>query len=176
MTEPENNKDFLINYAERYKKGIQKIHTTVARVFSVQGNSENEDQVFETEIENFEKIFREAMDDDFNSPRAIAATFDFIKKVNPWIDDKNISIPTLEKLSEIFSGLFDNVLGLLPQKFENTSVSSSDHLDGVMELVISLRAQLRQEKNWTLADEIRDKLTALGITLKDSPDGTSWEV
>ena len=64
-------------------------------------------------------------------------------------------------------------MGLLPESFEQHE-TSSDKMNDVMKLVISLRAQLRAEKNFSLADGIRNKLNELGITLKDSPEGTTW--
>lgn len=168
--------DFSQQAIDAAEKGLQKIHSTVAKVFSEKANSESNDQAFENEIENFETKFREAMDDDFNSPRAIAATFDFLKKVNPWLEGKEKSASVLEKLKKIFIYFLNDVLGLLPETFDDVASRSYDKLDGLMELVISLRAQLRKEKNWDLADEIRNKLTELGITLKDSEQGTSWDL
>jgi len=158
------------------EKGMQKIYVVIEKVFSAKAELNDIDENFEKEIEIYEKTFKEAMDDDFNSPRAIAATFDFIKKVSPWIENESarISIPTHEKLVNIIKTLLGDVLGLLPNSFDQNDISS-EKMDGVMELVISLRAQLRAAKNFELADEIRHKLTDLGITLKDSREGTTWE-
>ena len=54
------------------------------------------------------------------------------------------------------------------------SGASDELVDGLMELVISLRSSLRSEKNWPLADQIRDSLNELNVTLEDGPDGTIW--
>jgi len=169
--------DFSADAINGAAKGLDKIHSVVQKVLSAKATNMKADAVFEKEIIAYLSQFKNAMDDDFNSPRAIAATFDFIKKLTPWIeaDTSKISIPTLEMLISTLNELLGDILGLLPEKFENDSSDSSSTLDGVMELVISLRAKVRAEKNWALADEIREKLTALGITIKDSPEGTSWE-
>lgn len=167
--------DFSQQALDAAGKGVQKIHALVAKVFTAKATTEIEDKEFESEIYTFEKLFREAMDDDFNSPRAIAATFDFLKKVNPWLEKKELSKPALEKLLSTFNELLDGVLGLLPDSYQNSD-NNPGHLDAVMQLVISLRSQLREEKNWALADQIRKKLSELGIILKDSADGTSWEI
>ncbi len=168
--------DFSETALQAAEKGLQKIYTVVEKVFTSKALSEKTDDAFEKEIEAYEAAFQEAMDDDFNTPRAIAATFDFIKKTASWIEREpdKLSVPTLEKLTSVLKSLLDDVLGLLPESFEKEE-TSSDKMDGVMELLISLRAQLRAEKNFALADEIRNKLTELGITLKDTREGTTWE-
>jgi cysteinyl-tRNA synthetase len=168
--------DFSETALQAAEKGLQKIYDVLKKVFALKAESNEPDEGFEKEIAAYELAFHEAMDDDFNSPRAIAATFDFIKKTAAWIDSgaDKISKSTHEKLVNIVNSLFGDALGLLPESFESEKAESSN-MDGVMELLISLRAQLRTEKNYALADEIRTKLTDLGITLNDSREGTTWE-
>jgi len=167
--------DFSQDALDAAEKGVQRIHALIQKALSKNPAHEKTDEDFEKEISVFTENFMQAMDDDFNSPRAIAATFDFIKKTNPWLESDKVSKPTLAHLIQTFNGLLSDVLGLLPDKFEDDAAASGDQLDGVMNLLIALREKLRTEKNYALADEIRNKLTELGITLKDSPDGTSWE-
>ena len=167
--------DFSQDALSAAEKGVQRIHAFVQKVLSTKAGVEKVDETFEKEIAAYKENFMQAMDDDFNSPRAIAATFDFIKKANPWLENEELSKPTLGNLIQIFAELLDDVLGLLPEKFENSTSASGEQLDGVMNLLIDLLAKLRSEKNYALADEIRNKLIELGITLKDSPEGTSWE-
>jgi cysteinyl-tRNA synthetase len=168
--------DFSETALQAAEKGLKKIYTVVEKVFTSKADMDKTDAEFEKEIEAYEVTFHEAMDDDFNTPRSIAATFDFIKKTASWIESgpDKLSIPTLEKLTVVLKSLLDDVLGLLPESFEKED-PSSDKMDGVMELLINLRAQLRAEKNFALADEIRNKLTEMGITLKDTREGTTWE-
>lgn len=167
--------DFSETALQASEKGLQKIFYVVKKILSTKAELNEVDEEFEKEIANYEKAFHKAMDDDFNSPRAIAATFDFIKKVSPWIEngEQKLSRPTYVKTVNIFNALLGDVLGLLPESFEQHE-TSSDKMNDVMKLVISLRAQLRAEKNFSLADGIRNKLNELGITLKDSPEGTTW--
>jgi cysteinyl-tRNA synthetase len=167
--------DFSQDALDAAEKGVQRLHAFIQKALSVSIADEQTDDEFENQISAYIKNFMEAMDDDFNSPRAIAATFDFIKKANPWLDNKNISKPTRDRLIQTLNQLMGEVLGLLPDTYADDTSASAGKLDDVMELLIDLRAQLRLEKNYAMADEIRNKLTQLGITLKDSPQGTSWE-
>jgi cysteinyl-tRNA synthetase len=65
-----------------------------------------------------------------------------------------------------------DVLGLTFTETQN----SSEHLEQVMNMVLELRAQVRAEKNWSLADSIRDGLANAGIEVKDGKDGANWEL
>jgi len=167
--------DFSQDALDAAEKGVQRIHAFVKKVLLSRASVEGADNDFEIEIRQYSDVFRQAMDDDFNSPRAIAATFDFMKKANPWLEGKDLSQPTLENLTGVINDFLGLVLGLLPASFDENSNASGERLDGLMELLIDLRAKLRAEKNYALSDEIRNKLTELGITLKDTPEGTNWE-
>lgn len=170
--------DFSADALDAAEKGIQRIHDFVRKILNFKVTNKKTDEIFEKEIETYKNNFMLAMDDDFNSPRAIAATFDFIKKANPWLEQTadKINGLSLENLIQTINALLGDVLGLLPETFEDkTTQASSDKFDKAMHLIIDLRAKLRDEKNYALADLIRDKLTEMGISLKDSPDGTTWE-
>jgi cysteinyl-tRNA synthetase len=167
--------DFSQDALDAAEKGVQRIHSFVKKALQAKAISKDTDKGFEKEIRQYSDTFMQAMDDDFNSPRAIAATFDFMKKANPWLESKDLSQATLKSLIGVINDLLGDVLGLLPATFDDTVTASGDRLEGLMQLLITLRDTLRTEKNYALSDEIRNKLTELGITLKDTPEGTSWE-
>lgn len=169
--------DFSNQAIDAADKGMQKIHSVVERLLLLKTTNNRVDDVFEKELALFEETFHTAMDDDFNSPRAIAAAFDFIKKLNSYLERNNVSEngATIEHVKSVVTTLLGDVLGILPQTFIKPVAAGSDKMDAVMEMVIALRSQLRLEKNWALADQIRNKLSEIGITLKDAPEGTTWE-
>lgn len=107
-----------------------------------------------------------AMDDDLNTADGIAAVFELVKDINTSILDKDVSEKVCETAAEIFDELC-GVLGLLYNRKDNA-------VDSDIEALIEKRQQARSEKNWALADEIRDKLKAQGIILKDTPQGVTW--
>jgi cysteinyl-tRNA synthetase len=114
----------------------------------------------------FKNKFIESMDDDFNSAQAIAALFDLAREINRCaaagmnIDEAR---QTLLELS--------NIMGFTLEEPEGLSTDAGPLID----LLISVRNELRKEKNWRMSDKIRDELAALGITLEDSPNGTTWK-
>jgi cysteinyl-tRNA synthetase len=118
--------------------------------------------------------FNAAMNDDFNTPILIAHLFDGVKLINSINDGKEkITTVDLEKLQKHFSTFTFDVLGL---KNEEQNSGNDKLLDGVMATLIELRHQAKENKDWASADLIRNKLSKLNIILKDTKEGTDWEV
>lgn len=117
------------------------------------------------------------MDDDFNTPMAMANLFEVVPKINSWAEGKlnlaDVSKSTLQQVKEGFQTLIFEIFGLLD---DTTEGSNTEVVDGLMDLIIELRAQARTNKDWTTADAIRDKMTELEINVKDGKDGTAWSL
>ena len=115
-----------------------------------------------------------AMNDDFNTPILISHLFEAVKVINQ-IKEGNASLTEedLTMLKETIKAFVYDVLGLLNETSEG---NNSDKLDGVVEMLITMRKEARENKDWALSDEIRDKLLALGIQLKDGREGTTFTV
>lgn len=117
------------------------------------------------------------MSDDFNTPKALARLFELVTRVNALAGGQlplsQVAPETIERLRETFRIFVFDVFGL---QDESGATSSQDGamLDGLMELIIQLRADARTRKDWGTSDQIRDTLQALQIQLKDGKEGTSW--
>ncbi len=114
----------------------------------------------------------DAMNDDFNTPILIANLFEGVRFVNV-LNDKRETI-SAEDLAELKNTLEAFTFEILGIKNEKASNNTTQKLEGVIEMLIEMRKTARDNKNWALSDEIRDKLLALNIQLKDSKDGTSY--
>jgi cysteinyl-tRNA synthetase len=136
------------------------------------------------EIKNFEmpfspdeyrRRFEEAMDDDFNTARAIAVLFDLAKAVNQYLADaQTYHKPFLEAVYALFTQLGNSVLGILPEEITGKDAAlSGEMVEKLINLNLNLRQEMRRQKNWAMADQIRDKLKEIGIALEDRPDGTA---
>ena len=121
----------------------------------------------------------EELNDDFNTPKAIARLFELVPIINSYKDGKeefkNFSSDTMEQLKKCFTDVLDNILGL---KDEASSLGSGlyESLDGVMQLVLDLRQQARANKDWSTSDKIRDALAKENILVKDGKEGSSWSL
>jgi cysteinyl-tRNA synthetase len=115
--------------------------------------------------------FYAAMNDDFNAPILVAHLFDAVKHIN-LINDGKETISESDKtlLTKEIKSFVEVVLGL-----ELTVGSIDSKLNPVMDLVIELRQQARENKDWITSDKIRDGLAAAGIVIKDGKDGTTWD-
>ncbi|SJZ92056.1 cysteine--tRNA ligase [Garciella nitratireducens] len=116
-------------------------------------------------LQKYKEKFKNAMEDDINTADALAVIFDLVKETNRYLDNHK-SPATIKAAYKLFMEL-SSVLGLL-QKTEG-------QLDEEIEALIQKRQQARKEKNWALADKIRDQLREQGIVLEDTPEGIKWK-
>jgi len=119
------------------------------------------------------------MNDDFNAPKAMARLFELCTMVNKLADGQlstdDAGQQALDTLTKGFSDLLFVVFGL----FDEAAAGADDHMDqlnGLMQLVIEMRQQARENKDWPTSDKIRDTLNAIHIELKDGKEGTQWVV
>lgn len=118
-----------------------------------------------------EKCF-EALNDDLNSPIAIAHLFDGVKMINSIkAGTATITQEDLQQLKSFYHTMVFDILGL---KEEEDSSAGDEVVGGLMQLLINLRQSAKTAKDWATADKIRDELKNLGITIKDTKDGAEW--
>ena len=123
------------------------------------------------EIGKLKSGIKEAMDDDFNTARAMGYFYDIAKAVNS-MDEHDESAPTVMKAAkEVFDTIGGEVFGIV---FES-DIQPESLTGDLMELIIEIRQKARSEKNWELADMIRNRLNEINIVLEDHAGGTSWK-
>jgi cysteinyl-tRNA synthetase len=126
-------------------------------------------------LEATRQQFVERMDDDFNSPGALAALQDLTRQVNALINERGPQTQgTLAAIDALYRELGGDVLGIVPEREDGRA--DADREDGLVRLLIDLRNQARANKEWATADTIRDRLKELGVALEDRPDGTIWKL
>ena len=126
------------------------------------------------DIENWKNKCYEAMNDDFNTPILIANLFEGIRYINLINDQREtLTANDLTHFKNTFNYFLFDVLGIKNEKVSN---NSSEKLSGVLEMLIGMRNEARTNKNWDLSDEIRDKLLAIGIQLKDGKESTTFSI
>jgi len=117
--------------------------------------------------------FTEAMDDDFNTPRAIASLFDLNREVNELLNSgKTLSQGTLAAIDGLYRDLGTRVLGVVPDDLHQDI--DGELVEGLMDIVLSFRRQYREGKNWEQADALRERLSELGVVVEDRPEGPTW--
>lgn len=114
--------------------------------------------------------FQQAMEDDFNTAKALSVMFDLVKTVKSSKKDKTVRRDAANLLVEL-----GRVLGFFNELEAKLSNDLGDLSEKLLKIIINLREQAKKEKNWALSDKIRDELLTEGIQLLDTKDGTKWE-
>jgi cysteinyl-tRNA synthetase len=119
--------------------------------------------------------FIERLDDDFNTPAGLAVLQDLTRQVNTLLNEGGPQTQgTLAAIDVLFRELGGEVLGIVPEREEGTADAGRE--DGLVRLLIDLRAEARAKKDWATGDTIRDRLKELGVVLEDRSDGTIWKL
>ncbi len=157
--------------AEKGYKRLMEGYKTLSSL-EVSGSTAGEK---DTEILNLVEGAVEDMNDDFNTPRAMAKYFELVSIVNGLndgkIDKSSVMQSTLETAVEKMRSMVFDVFGLMEEK-----AADGGPMDGLMQLVIELRQEARNNKDWGTSDKIRDTLNELEILIKDGKDGTTWSL
>ena len=132
------------------------------------GLPEDKATALQNAAEQARQAFRESMDDDFNTSAALAAIFELVRHLNQARSDGAKEAQLLPAMQ-----VFNELTGVLGLQLEEQS-GSGTAADPFIDLLVSLRRDLRAEKNWALSDKLRNELKALGVILEDSKDGTTW--
>ena len=150
------------------EKGYNKLMEALSILKELKASKESS-----FDVQAWKQKCYDAMNDDFNTPILIANLFEAVKFINQIKDNKaTISSADLELLSATLNSFVFDILGLVNDSKEQ----GSDKLEGVVELLIKLRKEARDNKDWALSDQIRDELAGLGIQLKDGREGTTFSV
>jgi cysteinyl-tRNA synthetase len=166
-----SNVDFSNDALIAAQKGFEKLMKAEETLdkLKVQGAKASDFDVNEW----IEKCYA-ALDDDFNSPVLIAHLFDAVKFINSVNDGKvSINSESLELLKTSFRSFIFDILGLRKDEAANNSGDLSAKL---VDMMLKIRHEAKLNKDWTTADQIRNKLTEMGIVIKDTKDGAVWEL
>lgn len=161
------------------EQGVRRLHNTVRAIRAKMKDASLEgtaDLSYIADLDPYREAFLEAMDDDFNTPKALAALYDFARAINRLLDsEKPISRGTLATIDQFFRELGGQVLGIIPDELEPPGVAG-ELLDGLMDIILGIRQEYRAAREWGRADELRSRLAELGIIVEDRPEGPAWRL
>jgi len=159
--------DFSNEALQAAEKGLKRLMSAIETLEKLIPTDEST-----INIDVIIKKCEESMNDDFNTPTTIAHLFDGVKIINSINDKKeNISTTDLEKLKNHYNTFVFEILGL---KNETISTDNDKTVDELMQLIIDIRKQSKEKKDWNTADLIRDELKKLNISIQDNKESSSW--
>ena len=154
--------DEILKQAESSLKRIQNSGKLLMELSKSTSLPDEDESNFAEEVDSFRENFFAAMDNDFNTPIALSHIFDFTHKLNKQLANQSLTNEVIESIVSTFKEI-EEILG-----FNIVSLdSSSDSSDAVLDILKDVREELRADKNWDLADKIRDELSDIGISLED---------
>jgi cysteinyl-tRNA synthetase len=166
-----NPVNFSLELLDSSKAALERLYNSVNNLEHVIENAEdrelNEDEkAFASKLDDYRNRYIEVMDDDFNTADGIAVIFDMVRDINTNIKEsspKSLAEKALSLIREL-----GKPLGILQK-------STKGDLEEEIQRLIDERQKARKEKNFALADKIRDDLKARGIILEDTPQGVKWK-
>ena len=164
--------DFSSAALRASEKGFNKLMAALKLLGDIEYKSGVLDDSEDLKVNELCNKCYEHMNDDFNSPKTIATLFELVAKINTFTTNNTIgkiSEKTFKYLKDTFEGFVIDVFGLLPL-VEN----DSDKLDGTINLLVEMRDEAKQNKDYALSDKIRDNLSQIGVQLKDGKEGTTY--
>ena len=129
------------------------------------------------EVKGLREKCYEAMNDDLNSPIVISHLFDAARAINSAKDGKGtISAEDLKELQDVFHLFLFDILGMVDESAGAGNDTSREAFAKAVDLLLSIRQQAKANKDWATSDKIRNELTAIGFTIKDTKDGAEWKI
>ena len=161
--------DFSNEALQAAEKGMQKLFNTIDVIEKLVPTKESS-----INIQQFKSKLYEALNDDFNTPIAIAHLFELSKIINQVNDGKEaLSAVDINAVKDLFSVFVFDILGLVNESGEN---NDNQLVDKLMGTILTLRQDAKQNKDWASADRIRDELGKINIKIKDTKDGAEWSI
>jgi cysteinyl-tRNA synthetase len=163
--------------AERLEIGWENL-TRALEEKQVESNSASGDEPaeagrFRSRLQELQERFVAAMDDDFNTADAVGQLFEMMREVNRFLSESDLQAVHYAALADAKAMIedLDQVLGVISS---GGGRGSKGIVNELLDAVIQIRSELRQQKEWQLADKIRDELKRVGVALEDQPGGTIW--
>lgn len=170
--------DFSDERLEEAQRTLERIDGAIGKARFHLAQAEDVDNAAAAELRDASAAakaeFIAAMSDDFNTAMALGVLFTFVRKLNTYLAEE--TAPDRGALDASLTVLHEmtDVLGILPQSWEAAAGADEDAYRELMTVILGVRDDARAQKQYAIADAIRDRLQEIGITLEDGPEGTVW--
>ena len=166
--------DFSNEALQASEKGLARLMDAYSNLMKLKAG-----ETTTVDVKGLREKCYEAMNDDLNSPIVISHLFDAARAINSVKDGKgSISAEDLKELQEVFHLFVFDILGM--QDTATAAASGQDNsreaFSKAVDLLLSIRQQAKANKDWATSDKIRNELTAIGFTIKDTKDGAEWKI
>ena len=159
--------DFGNDALKAAEKGLSKLNEALETLESVEASEKSS-----FDVKELQKKCHQALNDDFNTPILIAHLFEGVKWIN-LIKSKKATLNSndLDLLKSLFHVFVNEILGLVSPKVQSNNLTNE-----IMDVILKIRSHVKSNKDFSTADLIRDELDKMGVQIKDSREGSSWEI
>lgn len=172
-----NPLDLSDDAVEAAYKGWQRIWGAVTLVREQMRSANDGDvgKVVQDLLAATKANFIEKMNDDFNAPAALAVLQELTRSVNSLLNQSGQQTSgALAAIDQIYRELGGDILGIIPEQVDSSR--NAEREDGLLRLLVELRAEARARKDWATSDQIRERLNELDVSLEDRAEGTIWKL
>ena len=168
--------DFSNDALVAAEKGLARLTEAYQRLMKIKASATTSEHLNPELLNSLRTRCQEAMDDDLNSPIVISHLFDSARAINTVFDGKGtISEVDLEELRAVWKTYAMDILGLQLDGAQDAG-AGMDAYKGAIDMLLNMRLDAKRNKDWAASDKIRNELTALGFTIKDTKDGFEWSL
>ena len=174
--------DFSDERLEEANKSLERLSTAIENLLYLEkcepGPCDEAQHLLE-KAKEYEEEFEAAMSDDFNTALATSSMFGLAKEINIYYQavtgrEGVVCQEAIAEVKRIFKFMTE-VIGILEKAWEGNTGANAAEYEELMQVILSVRQACRDQKQWALADCIRDRLAEIGITIEDSPQGARWK-
>ena len=174
--------DFSDERLEEANKSLERLSTAIENLLYLEkcepGPCDDADRLLE-KAKEYEEEFEAAMSDDFNTALATSSMFGLAKEINIYYQAVTgragvVCQDAIAEVKRIFKFMTE-VIGVLEKAWEGNTGADAAEYEQLMDVILTVRQACREQKQWALADCIRDRLSDIGITIEDSPTGARWK-
>src|SRR6056297_3377626 len=161
--------DFSNEALEAAEKGLEKLLKAGETISEI-----NAAEKTDVNIKEYEDKFYDALNDDLNTPILFAHIFEMVKTINSaYNQDISLDQKSIDHLKKLYNDFVYDILGIEREKKETGNNQLTEQL---IDMILDIRLEAKKNKDFKTADTIRDKLTELGVVVKDTKDGFNWEL
>ncbi|MFZ9848635.1 MAG: cysteine--tRNA ligase [Flavobacteriales bacterium] len=158
--------DFSNDALEAAEKGFKRVLTAIELLKDIKASATST-----VDVKDLVNRAYDAMNDDFNTPMVVAVLFDAVKEINLLkAGTKTATTADIEGLKKLFNDFLVEIMGVQSEE----TASNNDISASLMQVILDLRKDAKENKNYAMSDKIRDELKALKITIKDTKEGAEW--
>ncbi len=163
--------DFSNEALKASEKGLERLMDAYSRLERIQPGTTSS-----IDTSGLRQRCQDAMNDDLNTPIVLSHLFEAVKAINLLNEGKaSVSSDDLSELKDVFKTYLIDILGISSTSVSEASTGDDDAYKGAVDLLLSLRMEAKQNKDWSTSDRIRNELANMGIEVKDTKDGFEWK-